>query len=227
MDKNAPVKFEPPQCDRQCSSNISSPEDLRRKCLLMNKAQSGIQPQQLWQKHLSWCRRDETPETILALLCADGWFQEKLAMHVSRTVRIAPGIGVCPDDIRQEALLILLSALRRRSCLGFDPEKGSYAGFLHTILGRACCKALRQFKHSNHWPIDDEAVHPLYDPVDSWLELMGLREEIAALGQPYRRIMESLSAGKTVDETAECLGKCRRTIYRWIDEAIRLMRGRV
>ena len=172
--------------------------------------------EKLYRKHAAYCRQERSPEEILAMFYDDQWFQEKLRSSARSAIVKAKGLACCADDIKQDALILVHRALQRRTCLGYDPNKGSYAGFLSTILSRSCQKALWQFRHTFHLAIESETQHPHYDcrqEVDDTLDLLQLIER---LDQPYRGVLEAVCQGKSVDEIAACQQKSRRTIYRWL-----------
>jgi len=170
----------------------------------------------LYKKHVAYCDQERSPEEILAMFYDDQWFQEKLAVSTKVAIAKAKGLACCADDIKQDALILVHRALQRRICLGYDPDKGSYAGFLGTILTRSCQKALWQFRHTFYMAIESEAQHPHHDPSAEVDENLDLVQEIEYLEQPYRGVLESICQGKSVDEIAASQQKSRRTIYRWL-----------
>ncbi len=177
----------------------------------------------LYAKHVAYCRQDRSPEEILAMFYEDQWFQKKLTVSTKSAIAKGKGLACCADDIRQDALILVHRALQRRTCLGYDPAKGSYAGFLSTILNRSCQKALWQFRHTFYAPIDSETQHPHYDPSLGLDENLDLVQEIGLLEQPYRKVLEEICEGKSVDEIATCQEKSRRTIYRWLKFGMKML----
>ena len=190
-------------------------------------AKKSTHVENLYKKHVAYCRQERSPEEVLAMFYDDQWFQEKLAIATNVAIAKAKGLACCADDIRQDALILVHRALQRRICLGYDPDRGSYAGFLSTILGRSCQKALWQFRHTFYLAIESETQHPHHDPREGVDENLDLVQQIGRLEQPYRSVLEAVCQGKSVDEIAASQQKSRRTIYRWMKSGMQNLEKRL
>ena len=68
--------------------------------------------------------------------------------------------------------------------------------------------------------------HPYYEEHSQLEKVIDLRKVAKELPEPYRGIVRQVCAGKTVNDIAESRNRSKRTIYRWIDRSIELMKQR-
>ncbi|MDB4766368.1 hypothetical protein OAG71_01635 [bacterium] len=181
----------------------------------------------LYRKHLELCKAGCSPDQIVAMFCDDLWFCKQLrlsAIHATRKIR---GLPVCKDDIRQQAIVNIFRSLQRKTDLGFDPQRGTYAAFLGTILNRACQKVLSQFRHTYHLPIKGERHHPVHDPTPDLQSKLDLQEQIQTLDQPVAAVIKELCDGKKIKNIAVAHRISRRTVYRRLEKGISQLREKL
>ena len=177
----------------------------------------------LYKKHVASCRQGRSPEEILAMFYDDQWFQKTLTIYTNVAIAKSKGLACCPDDIKQDALILVHRALQRRSCLGYDPGRGAYEAFFCTILRRSCQRALWQFRHTSYKAIEFETQHPYHDPRVAVDENLDLVKQIELLEQPHRSVFEAICLGQSVDQIAASQKKSRRTIYRWLKAGMKTL----
>jgi len=124
---------------------------------------------------------------------------------------------------KQHVLVELAAAIQRQPMLGFDTRKGSYGGFLSTILYRACLKALRQFSQSKDRSYFEDLLHPYYEDQAQREKILDFRHVASQIPDPYRRIVRQLCNGSSIPEIATAEDRSTRTIYRLVERSIDLM----
>ena len=127
------------------------------------------------------------------------------------------------DDVKQEALLYFARSVERDVSLGFRPERGSLGAFLATIINRCCQKGLRQFRHSHQRALH-ESHHPLIENWNDLDEQLDLEEQISRIPEPYRSTIRLFCDGRTIGEIATEKSKSERTVYRWVEKGVAMLR---
>ena len=151
------------------------------------------------------------------------WFKHRLNASAIRQVRRCHMPLEWTEDIKQEALLVFARAIQRDCALGFDSSRGSFGGFLSTIIERSCQKGLRQFKHSIN-SVGEEYNHPFLDNRQELEEHIDLQDCLARLPEPYKMTIELIFKGESVPEIAQTTRRSQRTVYRWLEKATDLIR---
>jgi len=165
-------------------------------------------------------------QEIWELFYASPWFRYKLGFCVRKAARDS-GLGKdCCDDIQQEGLIEFAKAIQRNSSLGFDPSKGTFQGFLSTVIYRCCLKGLRQFQRRYCSIPNDDFMHPYYEEHAQLEKLMDFRHLARQISEPYRGIVRQLLAGESIPQIAKSRNRSTRTIYRWIDRSVELLKER-
>jgi RNA polymerase sigma factor (sigma-70 family) len=162
-------------------------------------------------------------QEVWELFCRNRWFRQALLIAARRAVRRSGLERDCIDDVRQEALIEFSRSLQRNISLGFDPNRGNFAAFVGLIIHRCCLKALRQFRHQ-YRSLDDEYFHPYYEEQSQIEKIMDLRKAASELQEPYRGLVRQICAGVSIDEIARRSSRSRRTINRWLDRSIELLK---
>ena len=196
----------------------------------IGSAQSGpasvLGAEELELQHFTALQTLRSWQEIWELFYSSPWFRYKLRFSVRKTARDS-GLGSdCQDDIMQEALIEFAKALQRNASLGFDPSKGSFQGFLSTIIYRCCLKGLRQFQRRHLSMPDDDFMHPYYEEHAQLEKLMDFRHIARQIPEPYRGIVRQLLAGESINNIARTRKRSKRTVYRWIDRSIDLLKER-
>ena len=157
------------------------------------KQDAALDPAHLRQKHMAAIRSNKHWTEIWDIFYCDPWFQSKLQSFVDRMIRKNRLPADWKDDITQEAVLAFANEIRKRSNLGFDPEKGSYFAFVLTILSRCCAKGTRQFRRIlTQTPL--EAIELLLtSDVISAEQLIEYRDMIEQLSEPGKTIFWRLA----------------------------------
>lgn len=154
------------------------------------------------------------------------WFRQAMLIASRKAVRCAGLPRDCVEDVRQEAQIEFSRALQRRTSLGFDPTRGSFSGFVSLIVHRCCLKALRQFRHQFLSLQSDDVFHPYYEEHSQIEKIIDLRYVANELQEPYHGLVKQICEGASIDEIAESRNRSRRTIYRWLDRSVELLKSR-
>ena len=181
-------------------------EDLELRHLIA--VQNAIQWQEVWE-----------------LFYRNRWFRQTLLIAARKAVRRSGLKRDCVDDVRQQALIEFSRSLQRRTSLGFDPSRGNFAAFVSLIVRRCCLKALRQFRHQYLSLHEEGWFHPYYEESSQIEKIMDLRQAASELPEPYRRLVRQVCAGASIDEIARRSKRSRRTIYRWLDRSVELLKS--
>jgi len=177
----------------------------------------------LEHQYFSTSHATQNWQEVWELFYVSPWFRWKLGVSVRRAARNS-GLGAdCYDDIQQEALIEFARAIQRNASLGFDPSKGSFRGFLSTVLYRCSLKGLRQFRRRCR-SLPSNYLHPNYEDHLQLERLLDFRDIAAQIPEPYRGVIGQLLAGETVGRIARSQNRSERTIYRWIDRSIALLK---
>ena len=163
-------------------------------------------------------------QDIFEVFYANPWFNFKLRTYVRTAARKFSLGSDCYDDIRQEALVLFAGTLQRNRSLGFVRSKGSFSGFVSIIIYRCCLKGLRQFQRQHQAMSDDDFFHPYYEEQAQLEKLLDFRHMVVQIPEPYRGIVGQLLAGESVGSIAKSRKRSKRTIYRWIDRSIELLK---
>jgi RNA polymerase sigma factor (sigma-70 family) len=163
-------------------------------------------------------------QEVWELFYRNRWFRQTLLIAARKAVRRSGLKRDCVDDVRQEALIEFSRSLQRRTSLGFDPTRGNFAAFVGLIVHRCCLKALRQFRHQYLSLHQDGWFHPYYEEHSQIEKIMDLKQAASELQEPYRSLVRQICAGVAIDEIAQRSKRSRRTIYRWLDRAIELLK---
>ena len=185
-----------------------------------------ISSEDLELEHFTALHTMRSWQDIWGLFYNNLWFRQKLKRCVRKAAREA-GLGPdCYDDIQQEALIGFAKALQRNCSLGFNLSKGTFEGFLHVVIYRCCLKGLRQFQRRHRSMPDDDFMHPYYEEHSQLEKLVDFRHVADQIAEPYRGIVRQLLTGETVDSIALSRKRSKRTIYRWIDRSVDLLKQR-
>ena len=185
-----------------------------------------ISSEDLELEHFTALHTMRSWQDIWGLFYNNLWFRRKLTSCVRKAARDG-GLGPdCYDDIRQEALIEFAKALQRNCSLRFDLSKGTFEGFLHVVVYRSCLKGLRQFQRRHHSMADDDFMHPYYEEHTQLEKLVDFRHVADQIAEPYRGLVRQLLTGETVDSIAVSRKRSKRTIYRWIDRSVELLKQR-
>jgi RNA polymerase sigma factor (sigma-70 family) len=182
--------------------------------------------EELELEHLTAVQSAQNWQEVLNTFYANRWFRQTLRIKARKAVKRSGLPRGDVDDIYQEALFEFSRALQRRTSLGFDPSRGGFSAFIGVVIHRCCLKALRQFRHRHLSLHEDELFHPYYEEQSQLEKVMDLREMARELPEPYRGIVRQVCFGRSVDEIAARQNRSKRTIYRWIDRSIELMKQR-
>ena len=181
--------------------------------------------QQLADKHQRAVARKQCWTEIWQMFYEDAWFQHRLNDSARfNTLRCHMPMHN-REDVKQEALVQFARAIERDRSLGFRPERGNYGAFLATVIHRCCQKGLRQFRHFGGPSIWDGLRHPLVDHWDELDEQLDLRESIGQIPEPYRKTIQQICEGHSIEEIARRRKKSVRTIYRWLDQGIERLKA--
>ena len=154
------------------------------------------------------------------------WFRKKLFYSAQFAARQS-GLGRHNiDDIQQEALIIFSKSLQRDTSLGFDRNRGSFRGFISTVIHRCCQKALRQFHRQHLYSLDCEYLHPTHNENEGVVEQLDLETLIQKIPDPYRHTLQQLLEGSTIKQIAQRQRKSQRTIYRWLERAVQILQSK-
>lgn len=168
---------------------------------------------------------DDTPwQEVWEIFYRNRWFRQTLLIAARRAVRRAGRKRDCVDDVRQEALVEFSRSLQRNVSLGFDPGRGNFAAFVGLIVHRCCLKALRQFRHQCLSLHDEGFFHPYYEEQSQIEKIFDLRKAASELQEPYRSLVRQVCNGDSIDEIADRSKRSRRTIYRWLDRSVELLK---
>ncbi len=200
---------------------ISIPKSQERK-----PTRPSLDIAELELQHFTALQTMQNWQDIWELFYVSEWFRYKLGFCVRRAARECGLQADCHDDIRQEALVEFARAVQRNLSLGYDPGKGSFQGFLSTVIYRCCLKGLRQFKRRCRSLPDDDFMHPYYEEHAQLEKVMDFRHVARQIPEPYRGIVRQLVAGQSVEHIARTRKRSKRTIYRWIDRSIEMLKAR-
>lgn len=164
-------------------------------------------------------------QEVWELFYRNRWFRQTLLIAARKAVRRSGLKRDCVDDVKQEALVEFSRCLQRRTSLGFDPSRGNFAAFIGLIIHRSCLKGLRQFRHQHLSLHEDGWFHPYYEEHSQIEKAIDLRQAANSLQEPYRGLVRQVCAGVSIDEIACRSKRSRRTIYRWLDRSIELMKA--
>lgn len=154
------------------------------------------------------------------------WFRNKLTWEARSIVRNSNFDRECADDIQQEALIEFAKSLQKNTSLDFDSSRGEYRWFLSTIVQRCCIKAIRQFRDRDLARLNDDFMHPYYEEQTQLEKVIDFHHMARQIPEPYRGIVRQISLGQSVKEIALSRKRSTRTIYRWIDRAVELLKSR-
>jgi len=195
------------------SMNTTNENSVRFRCV-----------EELETRHLAAVDQQHRWQEVWEIFYRNRWFRQTLLIAARRAVRRAGLKRDCVDDVRQEALIEFSRSLQRRPSLGFDPSRGNFSSFVGLIIHRCCLKALRQFRHQYLSLHDDGFFHPYYEEHSQIEKIMDLRKATSELQEPYRGLVRQICAGVSIDEIANRSKRSRRTIYRWLDRSIELLK---
>lgn len=182
--------------------------------------------QDLELQHFTSLQTMRSWQDIWELFYSNPWFRYKLGICVRKVARDFSLGSDCHDDIQQEALIEFAKALQRNCSLGFDLSKGSFRGFLSTVLYRCCLKGLRQFQRRHRSIPDDDFMHPYYEEHSQLEKVMDFRHMARQIPEPYRGVVRQLLVGVSVADIARSRNRSKRTVYRWIDRSVELLKDR-
>lgn len=186
----------------------------------------GLDSEELKHQHFSAVQAMSSWQEIWEIFHSNPWFRSKLGFCARKAAREI-GLGAdCYDDIQQQALIEFAKALQRNRSLGFDLSKGSFRGFLSTVIYRCCLKGLRQFQRRHHSMTSSNFLHPYYEEHLELEKLIDFRQISRQIPEPFRGVVRQLLAGESVGSIAKSRNRSKRTIYRWIDRSIALLRER-
>lgn len=197
--------------DRESDSMIAVTKSVRQLKELEDVHQQAID-----------CDADWTQ--IWALFYESPWFLRRLDFSARKLIHKLHAPVQWKDDVKQEALLVFARSIQRNPTLGFDLNRGSFGGFLSTIIYRCCQKGLRQFNHHHSQQIDEEHTHPFEDTTKEIDELLDLQNCLSQLPEPYKMTVAMICEGKSISQIAQRTKRSVRTVYRWIDKATELLR---
>lgn len=179
---------------------------------------------ELEQTHSDAVASEEQWTGIWQLFYDSPWFKRRLEFSARSLIQRFGLPLQWKEDIKQEALLVFARSVQRDTSLGFDSTRGSFGAFVSTIIHRCCQKGLRQFNHSNLQVIENENLHPFIDLTETLDEHIDLRECLNQLPEPYRLTVSMICEGKSVPQIASKTRRSTRTVYRWLERAIELLR---
>lgn len=174
-------------------------------------------------RHLIAVREKVPWQDVWEIFYRNRWFRQTLLIAARRAVRRSGLKRDCVDDIRQEALIEFSRSLQRSTSLGFDSNRGNFGSFVGLIIHRCCLKALRQFRHQC-LSLQEDYFHPYYEEHAQIEKIMDLRKVANELQEPYRGLVRQICAGVSIEEIASRSNRSRRTIYRWLDRSIELLK---
>ena len=177
----------------------------------------------LEDRHADAVRENDDWQIVWELFYRNRWFRQTLLMAARRAVRRSGLKPDCIDDVRQEALIEFSRSLERNISLGFDSNRGNFAGFVGLIIHRCCLKGLRQFRNQC-LSFREELFHPWYEEQSHTEKIMDLRKAASELQEPYRSLVRQVCAGVSIEEIARRSKRSRRTIYRWLERSIELLK---
>ena len=177
-------------------------------------------------RHFTALQMTRAWQEIWEIFYNNPWFRGKLRCCVRKAARDAGLRSDCYDDIQQEALVEFAKALQRNSSLGFLLSKGTFQAFVSTIIYRCCLKGLRQFQRRHRSMPDDDFMHPYYEEHSQFEKLMDFRHLANQISEPYRGIVRQLLAGESIDNIALSRKRSKRTIYRWVDRSVEMLKDR-
>lgn len=181
--------------------------------------------ERLYEKHQQALHDNDNWLSIWNLFIDDPWIQQQLGFLTTRVAKAGKICSVDQDDLRQNALVEFAANLRRDPSLGYESEKGRYQSLISTILYRCCLKAQRQFKFQVREESVDYVLESDYQsdfqPQQDSLDLLALIDQLA---EPHRKVASLYTLGKSVEEIAASLQKSKRTAYRMLQEATKMLR---
>ena len=181
--------------------------------------------EELETRHMVAVVEQEDWQDVWAIFYRNRWFRQTLLITARRAVRRSGLKRDCIDDVRQEALIEFSRSLKRKTSLGFDSSRGNFASFIGLILHRCCLKALRQFRYQFLSLHEEGFFHPYYEEHSQIEKIMDLRAAMRELPEPYRGLVRQICAGASIDEIADRSKRSRRTIYRWLDRSVELLKA--
>jgi len=185
-----------------------------------------LESEELELQHFTALQTMQDWQDIWDLFYASDWFRYKLGFCVRKAAREFGLMSDCHDDIRQEALVEFARSIQRNLSLGYDPTKGTFQAFLSTVIYRCCLKGLRQFKRRCLSLPDDDFMHPYYEEHSQLEKVIDFRHVARQIPEPYRGIVRQLLAGQSIEHIARTRKRSKRTIYRWVDRSIDLLKAR-
>lgn len=147
------------------------------------------------------------------------WIQQQLQIGALNALQRLHAPRAWSADVKQETLIRIGIMLRKDPTLGFDAQRGSYAGWLYCLIQANCLKALRQFRDEKRM----KSLKSMEPRTERSLELiqrrMDLVDEIERLEGKQRELLRQHLRGESVEALAEAYGVSTRTIYRLIHDA--------
>ena len=157
------------------------------------------------------------------------WFQDQLDTCSRGVLYRAKLPSGWASDVRQQAIILFARCLERDVTLGFKAERGCREAFLKTIIHRCCLKSLRQFRRtiSEKTMTEKSEILLTHNPVDSLEERLDLRRSVEQLPEPFRMTITLVLEGESAQEISDLFQTSRRTVYRRIEHATKILRARM
>jgi DNA-directed RNA polymerase specialized sigma24 family protein len=165
-------------------------------------------------------------QDVWGLFYRSPWFRYKLTACAREAARRGSLGKDAVEDIKQESLVEFAKALQRNPSLGFDRDRGDFHSYLSTILHRCSLKSLRMFRQRFLSVFDDEFLHPYYEHQSQIEKVIDFRHVASRIPEPYRGIVVQICAGQSIESIARDRKRSVRTIYRWLDRAIDMLKTR-
>ena len=180
----------------------------------------------LEDKHLAMVRENAPWNSMWEMFVEDREFLEIQRMAVDRCVRRTFLPTEWTEDLRQQSTLHFAFELKKKPDLGFDSEKGSFKGWIYTIVFGSVQKATRQFKDSFRQQSDPEMEKHQTGSEINWVDLgLDTNHLISSFDDVRKVVFLRYAKGIPVSVIAQELNLSDRKTYRILKQAIDAIRN--